>query len=74
MKNRLFNALLGVMLLLIITPMMLLVGSYVISLMRMEDEITFSSSISLISSPLVFMLSRVLLVNLYLINYQNLEK
>ncbi|WP_025473425.1 DUF1240 domain-containing protein, partial [Yersinia pestis] len=56
MKNRLFNALLGVMLLLIITPMMLLVGSYVISLMRMEDEITFSSSIfiSLLSSPLVF--------------------
>lgn len=56
MKNRLFNALLGVILLLIITPMMLLVGSYVISLMRIEDEITFSSSIfiSLLSSPLVF--------------------
>ncbi len=56
MKNRFLNALLGIIMLLILTPMMYLVSIYIIELIKMEDEITFSASIfiSFISSPLVF--------------------
>ncbi|CNK95840.1 DUF1240 domain-containing protein [Yersinia pseudotuberculosis] len=56
MKNRLLKTLGAIIVLLILTPMMCLVNIYIIELIKMEDEITFSASIfiSFISSPLVF--------------------
>ncbi|MGP9294441.1 DUF1240 domain-containing protein [Yersinia pseudotuberculosis] len=56
MKNRLLKTLGAIIVLSILTPMMCLVNIYIIELIKMEDEITFSASIfiSFISSPLVF--------------------
>ncbi len=55
MKNRFLNALLGIIMLLILTPMMYLVSIYIIELIKMEDEITFSASIfiAFLSIPLL---------------------
>ncbi len=56
MKNRPFNILFGMIIFSVVLFMMYLVFLCLISLIRMEDKITFSSSIviCLISSPLLF--------------------
>ncbi|MBC8949794.1 DUF1240 domain-containing protein [Xenorhabdus sp. TS4] len=56
MNNKYLKALAGLILLLFLTFMMYLVSKSVFSLILMEDEITFSSSvvIGFISSPLLF--------------------
>ncbi len=56
MKNRPFNILFGMIIFSIVLFMMYLVFLCIISLIRMEDKITLSSSIviCLISSPLLF--------------------
>ncbi|MDC9605345.1 DUF1240 domain-containing protein [Xenorhabdus griffiniae] len=56
MNNKYLKALGGLILLIIFTPIMILVISYVFSLFIMEDEITFSSGviIGVLSSPILF--------------------
>ncbi|WP_338804785.1 DUF1240 domain-containing protein [Xenorhabdus griffiniae] len=56
MNNKYLKALGGLILLIIFTPIMILVISYVFSLFLMEDEITFSSGviIGVLSSPILF--------------------
>ncbi|PHM49901.1 DUF1240 domain-containing protein [Xenorhabdus miraniensis] len=56
MNSKYLKALGGLILLIIFTPIMFLVSSYVFSLIFMKDEITFSSTviIGFMSSPLLF--------------------